>query len=110
MTNNIDIKARLAFGALLLISAVAGAIWYFFSVSQYATYQIRTEDPVSGLIAEAPIEFHGVDVGKVKSIELFGPHSVRIVLSIEKTAPVTMGTVATITSRGLAPRGFTGYV
>jgi phospholipid/cholesterol/gamma-HCH transport system substrate-binding protein len=31
-------------------------------------------------------------------------------LSVDKTAPVTSASVATITSRGLATRGFTGYV
>lgn len=110
MKNDINMKARLTFVAFLLISSFAGAIWYFLSVNQYATYQIYTEDSVSGLIADAPVEFHGVDVGKVKSIRLVNPHSVSIVLSIDKTAPVTSTSVATITSRGLATRGFTGYV
>src|ERR1700730_5622625 len=110
MKNDINMKARLTFVAFLLISIVAGAIWYFSSVNQYATYQIYTEDSVSGLIADAPVEFHGVEVGKVKSVRLVNPHSVGIVLSIEKTAPVTSASVVTITSCGLATRGFTGYV
>lgn len=110
MTNNINTKARLAFVASLLIAIVAGTIWYYFSVNQYATYQIYTEDPVSGLIADTPVEFRGVEVGKVKSIRLVNAHSVSIVLNIEKSAPVGSSTVATITSRGLATRGFTGYV
>jgi len=110
MRNDTNTKARFAFVAFLLVLAVAGAGWYFFSGSQYATYQIYTRDSVSGLIADAPVEFHGVEVGKVKSVRLVDPHSVGIVLSIEKTAPVTSASVATITSRGLATRGFTGYV
>jgi len=110
MTNHINRKARVAFVAALLISIVAGAIWYHLSVNQYATYQIITEDAVSGLITDAPIEFHGVEVGKVKSIRLLNPHSVSVVLSIDKAAPVTSASIATIISRGLATRGFTGYV
>jgi phospholipid/cholesterol/gamma-HCH transport system substrate-binding protein len=110
MKVDINTKARLAFAVFLLVSTVAGAGWYFFSVSQYATYQIYTAESVSGLIADAPVEFHGVDVGKVKSVRLVNPHSVDIVLSIDRTAPVTSASVATITSRGLATRGFTGYV
>ena len=102
--------ARLMFAAVLLISTVIGAIWYLHSISRYATYQIATEDPVSGLAIDAPVEFHGVEVGKVKTIRLASPHSVSIVLSIDKTAPVTTASVATITSRGLATRGYTGYV
>ena len=110
MKNDINTKARLAFAALLLLLMIAGAIWYIFSASAYLNYQISTQEPVSGLIVDAPVEFHGVDVGKVKSIKLIDPHSVRILLSIDKSAPVTSASVATITSRGLATRGFTGYV
>src|SRR5580704_2047882 len=91
--------ARLAFAACLLLSIVAAAIWYFRAASHYTTYQVYTHDPVSGLIPDAPIEFHGVDVGKVKSIRLVNSHSVGIVLSIDKTAPITSASVATITSR-----------
>src|ERR1039457_3615786 len=110
MKYDINMKARLTFVAFLFILIIAGAIWYFFSENRYATYEVYTEDSVSGLIADAPIEFHGVDVGKVKSIKLVNPHSVRILLSIDKTAPITSASVATITSRGLATRGYTGYV
>jgi phospholipid/cholesterol/gamma-HCH transport system substrate-binding protein len=110
MKIDINTMARLMFATVLLISTIAGAIWYLHSVSGYATYQIYTQDPVSGLIVDAPIEFHGVDVGKVKNIRLVSPRSVSIVLSIDKSAPLTSATVATITSRGLATRGYTGYV
>jgi len=111
MKHGIDTKAKLLFSACLLVSAIAGAIWYlFFSVGRYATYQVLTREPVSGLIADAPVEFHGVEVGKVKSVRLINPQSVGILLSIDKATPITAATVATITSRGLATRGFTGYV
>jgi phospholipid/cholesterol/gamma-HCH transport system substrate-binding protein len=102
--------ARLMFATVMLISIAAGAIWYLHSVSRFATYQVYTQDPVSGLTVDAPIEFHGVEVGKVKHISLLNPRSVAILLSIDGSAPVTSATVATITSRGLATRGYTGYV
>jgi phospholipid/cholesterol/gamma-HCH transport system substrate-binding protein len=102
--------ARLMFVTVVLVATVAGAVWFWHSESRYATYQIRTEDPVSGLAIDAPIEFHGVEVGKVKTIRLVNPRSVSIVLSVDKSAPVTSASVATITSRGLATRGYTGYV
>lgn len=102
--------ARLLFVGVLSISAIALAIWEWRSTSAYAAYQILTDDAVSGLAIDAPIEFHGVDVGKVRAVELTSPRSVRVVLSIAKSAPVSSATVATITSRGLATRGYTGYV
>lgn len=110
MKNDVNTKAQLAFVAFLLVSILAGAIWYFVSASDYVNYQISTEESVSGLIADAPVEFHGVDVGRVKSVKLVRSNSVSILLSIDKTAPITSASVATITSRGLASRGFTGYV
>jgi phospholipid/cholesterol/gamma-HCH transport system substrate-binding protein len=110
MKFDVDTRARLAFAAVLLVLAVAGAGWYFFTVSRYATYEIYTQESVSGLIVDAPVEFHGVEVGKVKSIKLVNPHSVSILLTVDKSTPISTASVATITSRGLAPRGFTGYV
>jgi phospholipid/cholesterol/gamma-HCH transport system substrate-binding protein len=106
----INRKARLAFGLLVLLALVAGIAWFLLSASQYRPYRVYTHEPVSGLIADSPVEFHGVDVGQVKDVELLGPRSIRVSLSIRKTAPITTATVATITSRGIATRGFTGYV
>jgi phospholipid/cholesterol/gamma-HCH transport system substrate-binding protein len=110
MKISIENRARLAFGLTLLFGVVAGLVWYFVASGRYAIYEIRTDEAVSGLIADAPVEFHGVQVGTVKSIQLTGPRSISILLNVEKHAPVTTATVATITARGLATRGFTGYV
>lgn len=110
MRLNIENKARLAFVVLLLVAAAVGLAWFFLATSRYVTYEVRTRDAVSGLIADAPVEFHGVEVGRVERVELIDPHLVSIVLRLKRQAPVTMATVATITARGLASRGFTGYV
>lgn len=110
MKISIENRARLAFALVILVGVVAGLVWYLFSSSQYATYLLVTQDSVSGLLVDAPVEFHGVEVGKVRQIELTNPHSVKILLNIRKEVPITTATIATITSRGLATRGFTGYV
>jgi phospholipid/cholesterol/gamma-HCH transport system substrate-binding protein len=103
-------KARRLFVAVLSIGLAAGLAWYLLSSARYATYELRTRDPVSGLIVDAPVEFHGVEVGKVTRVELADAHSVRVLVDIKHGTPVSSATVATITSRGLATRGFTGYV
>lgn len=107
---SIENKARLAFVAVALLGTAAALGWSFVEAGRYATYQVPTQDSVSGLIVDAPVEFHGVEVGRVKRVELKDPRSVSILLSVKKEAPVTSATVATITARGLASRGFTGYV
>ncbi len=110
MKISIENRARLAFAAVVLLGAISVLVWYVLTSGQYTTYRLLTHDSVSGLIPDAPVEFHGVDVGKVKQVTLADPHTVDILLSVRKDAPVTAATIATITSRGLATRGFTGYV
>ena len=110
MKTSAEHKARLAFAATLLLVALGAFAWYALDARRHATYEIRTPDPVSGLIPDAPVEFHGVEIGRVTRVELVDPRSVRILLSLRQGVPVTAATVATITSRGLATRGFTGYV
>ena len=110
MSANVHGKARLIFLALLGAGGLAAGLGYFWSSGQYTTYRIETHDLVSGLIVNSPVELHGVEVGKVTRIELADPYTVAILLRITNEAPVSKATVATITARGLAARGFTGYV
>jgi len=107
---SVEHRAWLLFGLLLFVGAAAGVAWYLLASTRYTTFEIRTVDPVSGLIADSPVEFHGVEVGKVRRVRLVDARSVSILLNVRRDAPVTSATVATITARGLAARGFTGYV
>src|SRR5262245_2491376 len=102
--------ARLLFIGLALAAVVALLAWYRYDAGRYATYRVLTGDAVSGLIADAPVELHGVEVGTVERVVLLDARTVEIRLRLARSAPITMGTVATVTSRGLATRGFTGYV
>jgi phospholipid/cholesterol/gamma-HCH transport system substrate-binding protein len=110
MKPSIENKARLAFALLLAAIAAAAWAWHVLQSERYTTYELRTEDPVSGLIADAPVEFHGVEVGKVRRVELAGRHAASVLIDVRRDVPLTTATVATISARGLASRGFTGYV
>lgn len=103
-------RARLLFAVALVAVFAGGGLWLLLSSAEYTTYQLETQDPVSGLIADSPVELHGVEVGRVKSVELAGPRSVSVLFDVKNGAPINAATVATITARGLAMRGFTGYV
>ncbi len=63
-----------------------------------------------GLTEGAPIEMHGVEIGTVHRVRLADPATVHLVLSIDRDAPITRATTAVLTARGLAARGFMGYV
>lgn len=104
-----ETRARVAFGLLLVAGAAAGLIWYLLTVNRHTTFEVRTRDSVSGLMVDAPVEFHGVPVGTVKQVSLIDPHTVEILLSIRRDAPISGATIATVTTRGLAARGFMGY-
>jgi phospholipid/cholesterol/gamma-HCH transport system substrate-binding protein len=95
-----------------MTSAFFVILWlaFNFSISTYSTYKIDTQESVSGLLVGAPVEYKGVDIGKVKDINLKNAHWVEILLSIRKDAPITKGTEASLTTRGLTTRGFTGFV
>ncbi|MBC5785032.1 MCE family protein [Ramlibacter sp. USB13] len=103
-------KARWLFLALLLGGTAAVAAWMSFGPARYNTYELRTADAVSGLIAGAPVEFHGVEVGKVAEVRLLAPRMVQVLVQVNHDVPVTTATVATIIGRGVATRGFTGYM
>ena len=102
--------ARLLFIGLVLLGMAGSVAWYRYDAGRYAKYRVLTQDPVSGLIPDAPVELHGVEVGRVDRVELVDARTVEIQLRLHRSTPITIGTVATVTSRGLATRGFTGYV
>lgn len=103
-------RAALAFACLLLLAGAGVLAWFLLASARATAYEIRTGDAVSGLIAGAPVEFHGVEVGHVTQVALLGPASVRIRIEVDRHTPVSSATVASVASRGLAARGFTGYV
>lgn len=108
MQRTIEKRAWWVFGVLLLVASAAALAWYFGRGE--ATYELRTQDAVSGLIEGSPVEFHGVEVGHVREVRLLDARTVQVLLRVRRDAPVTTSTVATISGRGLATRGFTGYV
>lgn len=66
-------------------------------------YQAFSNESVAGLNVNAAVKYRGVDVGKVKDIQLVpdNPQQVRMVFAIERGTPVKTDTVATLTTQGL---------
>ena len=94
-----------AFVITLITLSVLGIIWLSsgFSVEHYTTYMINMKESVSGLTIESPVEFNGVNVGTVTKVELShtDPEQVELLLQVISTTPITQGTVATLTTRGV---------
>lgn len=105
METNINYTLVGAFVITLIGTMVVAIIWLSsgFSFEQYSTYLIYSQEAVSGLSIDSPVEFNGVDVGSVKAVELnhSNPQLVEVYLSIKNTTPVTQGTIATLTTKGI---------
>lgn len=109
METNVNYTIVGAFVIVLVSAVVLGIIWLSsgFSFAQYTTYQLDMTESVSGLGIDSPVEFNGVEAGNVTSIDLDkkNPQLVIVLIAVKSHTPVTMGTVATLKTRGIT--GFT---
>ncbi len=93
-----------AVAALLLVLAA----WLTRDTGTRDIYEISTRETVTGLQAQAPVRYRGVDVGKVDVIG-FDPKAqgnVLVRLSVDREAPVTRNTFATLGFQGVTGLAF----
>lgn len=80
-------------------------LWLAFGdiTKDYKTYLAYMEESVSGLYADAPVKFRGVEVGRVSALELDvdNPQRIKITLAIDPRVRITGDTVATLAFQGL---------
>ena len=97
----------IALGALL----IAAILWLAAGGEVHRKidlYQALSNESVAGLNVNAPVKYRGVDVGRVRSIQLMpnNPQQVQLVFAINEGTPVKTDTVATLTSQGLTGIAF----
>ncbi|MFC5520245.1 MlaD family protein [Polaromonas jejuensis] len=95
---------------VLVVTALLAllAVWLTRDSTQRDLYEMSTGETISGLQPQAAVRFRGVPVGKV---ELIGfdrkvKGNVLIRVSIDRGAPVTKSTFATVASQGVTGLGF----
>ncbi len=73
------------------------------SESETQTYAIYFKESVFGLNVEAPVKYRGVSVGKVIKLRINpkNPEEVEVLISVLKTTPVKVNTVARLTAQGI---------
>lgn len=95
------------FFVLLLSTVLIGGVLWLASGKSYRTvydtYLIFMEESVSGLNPNAPVRYHGVEVGRVQKIALAPDNveQVKLTLSITHGTPIKTDTVALLQTHGL---------
>ena len=95
-----------AFVLVLGAALVAGVLWLASGggfQKKYDFYLALVGESVSGLNLNAPVKLRGVDVGKVKVIQLDlnNPAQVRLIFAIERGTPIKQDTEAVLKTQGL---------
>ena len=93
---------------VLLLGAVlvAGLLWLASGGAfqkKYDLYLAIEDESVAGLNLNAPVKYNGVDVGKVKDIQLdtSNPERVNLLFAIERGTPIKEDTVAVLKTQGI---------
>jgi phospholipid/cholesterol/gamma-HCH transport system substrate-binding protein len=102
--------ALIAGAFVLLVSTLLAllALWLTRDDTQRDLYEMSTSETISGLQPQAAVRFRGVPVGKVELIgfDTKQKGNVLIQVSIDRSAPVTTSTYATVASQGVTGLGF----
>ncbi|MDB5958548.1 MlaD family protein [Ramlibacter sp.] len=108
MENKAHAMAAGIFVALLTALVLGLAAWLTRDTGKHDPYEISTRESITGLAEQAPVRFRGVDVGKVKRVG-FDPKvqgNVLIRLDVDRDAPLTRGTFATLSYQGVTGAAF----
>jgi phospholipid/cholesterol/gamma-HCH transport system substrate-binding protein len=108
MENKAHALAAGLFTLLLGAALVADVLWFGKDDVEYIPYLVTTTTSVSGLKAEAPVRYRGVEVGKVQSIRIEpgAKGHIHIRLGVVEGTPVTRSTYARLGYLGVTGLAF----
>ena len=95
-----------AFVLVLTAVAIAAVLWLASGGAWQKTYDVYLaieDESVAGLNLNAPVKYNGVDVGRVRDIELdaLNPQRVNLLFAIEHGTPIKEDTIAVLKTQGL---------
>jgi len=95
-----------AFVIVLAAVLIGGLLWIASGGALRKHHDLFTaveEESVAGLNLNAPVKYNGVEVGKVRDIQLdpADPQRVQLTFAIERGTPVKVDTVAVLKTQGL---------
>jgi len=93
------------FVLLFSLTFIGGVLWLGSGGTgrAYDKYVVQMQESVAGLSRDSAVKYYGVDVGRVRKLELDlnGTGRVRLLLQIDKDTPIHEDTVATLAIQGL---------
>jgi len=109
-------ERKVSYAMVGLFVIVLGSAWLMISLwlalgdfsTEYTRYRVYMNESVSGLYLDAPVKYRGVEIGKVKDIELNPrvPGQVQLLLEIKSSVPIKDDTIAVLTVQGLTGIAF----
>jgi phospholipid/cholesterol/gamma-HCH transport system substrate-binding protein len=110
MENKAHALAAGLFALLLGAALVAVAMWFGKHDDQTIPFLVKTSIGVSGLKAEAPVRYRGVEVGRVRSIRIDPGIDglIRITIGVADGTPVTRSTYARLGYQGVTGLAYVG--
>jgi phospholipid/cholesterol/gamma-HCH transport system substrate-binding protein len=108
MENKAHAMAAGIFVVVVTALLIGLAAWLTRETGKRDIYEISTRETLTGLQAQAQVRYRGVDVGKVASIGFDPqiPGNVLLRLEIDREAPVTADTFATLSYQGITGLAF----
>jgi len=108
MENKAHALAAGIFVVAIAALLVALAAWLTRDTGERDIYEISTREAVTGLQSQAAVRYRGVDVGKVAHIgfDPKAPGNVLMRLEIDREAPITSDTFATLNYQGVTGLAF----
>jgi phospholipid/cholesterol/gamma-HCH transport system substrate-binding protein len=108
MENKAHALAAGIFVVAITALLVALAAWLTRENGERDIYEISTRETVTGLQSQAAVRYRGVDVGKVAWIgfDPKAPGNVLMRLEVDREAPVTSDTFATLSYQGVTGLAF----
>jgi len=95
-------------GVFVVVLSVCFVSFFFWLSAkkhdvEYHTYEIYTNEDVTGLEKQSPVRFNGVAVGFVSNISLDkkNPQLVRVRMEIAEGTPITISTYASLNTQGI---------
>jgi len=107
-----DNRRYLLVGLFVVIAAtISVSVWLWFSASTRQAYNVYLAiftEPVDGVTTNSVVKYNGVEVGKVKKLELDpkNPRNILVYLNILQHVPINVQTYATMKAQGITGLSF----